>query len=70
MSAQQQEGLDGVLAALDVLIQALSLAKDACSIPPAQAAFGSASVVLTKIRVLFPLLNEGGPLTRTPSRAR
>ena len=50
-SPQQPKGRDGVLSALDVLIQALNLAKDSCGIPPAQVAFGSASVLLSMIRV-------------------
>jgi hypothetical protein len=54
-SSQQQKGRDGVLSTLDVSIQALNLAKDSCGIPPAQIAFGSASVLLTMIRVCFLL---------------
>ena len=49
-SSQQQKGRDGALSTLDVFIQALSLAKDTCGIPPAQIAFGSATVLLTMIR--------------------
>jgi hypothetical protein len=55
-SSQQQKGRDGVLSTLDVSIQALNFAKDSCGIPPAQIAFGSASVLLTMIRVCFLLL--------------
>ena len=55
-SSQQSKGRDGALSALDVLIQALNLAKDTCGIPPAQVALGSASVLLTMIRVHFPLI--------------
>ena len=52
---QQSKGRDGLLSTLDVLIQALSVAKDACSaIPPAKIAIASASVLLTMIRVCFP----------------
>ena len=46
---------DGVFSTLDGFIQVLSIAKDACGIPPAQAAFGAASALLTTIRVRFPL---------------
>jgi hypothetical protein len=53
-SSQQPKGRDGVLSALDVLIQALNVAKDACGIPPAQIALGSASALLTMIRVPPP----------------
>jgi hypothetical protein len=57
-SPQQQKGRDGVLTALDVLIQTLNIAKDACGIPPAQVALGSASVLLTIIRVRFSLFRQ------------
>ena len=46
-SSQQPKGRDGVLSALDVFIEALNLAKDT---------FGAASILLTMIRVCFPLL--------------
>jgi hypothetical protein len=55
-SSQQLKGRDGVLTALDLLIQSLNVAKDACGIPPAQIAFSSASVLLTMIRVRLSLL--------------
>ena len=49
---QRSKGRDGVLSALSVAIDALNLAKDTSSgIPPAQAAFGSVSILLTMIRV-------------------
>ena len=54
--SQPQEGRDRVLPTLDVFIQVLNIAKDACGIPPAQIAFGSASVLLAMIRVRFPIL--------------
>ena len=57
-TSQRPEGRDHVLPTLDVLIQVLSIAKDTCGIPPAQVAFGSASVLLTMIRVRSPLLRE------------
>jgi hypothetical protein len=57
-SSRRQKGLDGVLTTLNVSIQALDIAKEACGIPPAQIALGSASVLLTMIRVCFPLLCE------------
>jgi hypothetical protein len=55
-ASQQQKGRNVVLPTLDVFIQALNIAKDACGIPPAQIALGSASTLLTMIRVRFPLL--------------
>ena len=50
-SSPQPKGRDGVLTTLNVFIQALDIAKDACGIPPAQVALGSASTLLTMIRV-------------------
>ena len=52
-SPQRPKGRDSALAALDVFIQGLNLAKDTCGIPPAQIALGSASVLLTMIRARF-----------------
>ena len=49
--SQRPKGRDGLLSTLDVLIQALSLAKDTCGIPPAQIAIGSANALLSMIRV-------------------
>jgi hypothetical protein len=55
-TSQPQKGRDVVLPTLDVSIQVLNIAKDACGIPPAQIALGSASTLLTMIRVRFSLL--------------
>ena len=62
-TSQPHKGPDVVLPTLDVFIQALSLAKDTCGIPPAQIAFGAASILLTMIRARFPSLSENEPLT-------
>ena len=48
------KGRDRTISALDGFIQVLDLAKDACGIPPAQAAFGAANILLTMIRARFP----------------
>jgi hypothetical protein len=50
-TSQRQKGRDRALPALDAVIQVLSLAKDSCGIPPAQAVFGVASALLATIRV-------------------
>ena len=63
-SSQRPKGRDGVISALDVFIQTLGIAKDACGIPPAQIAFGSAGVLLTMIRVRSPLLGEEDKLLK------
>ena len=55
--SQQTTGRDGVLTTLDLFIQALNIAKDACGIPPAQVALGSASILLTMIRARFSLFH-------------
>jgi hypothetical protein len=54
MASTSQQPRDRVLPALDVFIQVLNIAKDSCGIPPAQVAFGSASTLLTVIRVRPP----------------
>ena len=64
LASQPQKGRDVVLPTLNVFIQALNIAKDACGVPPAQIALGSASTLLTMIRVRFPLLCEDEPLTQ------
>jgi hypothetical protein len=61
---QPQTGRDVVLPTLDVLIQALNIAKDACGIPPAQIVLGSASALLIMIQVHVSLLCEDEPLTQ------
>jgi hypothetical protein len=63
-TSQRPTARDHVLPTLDVCIQVLDVAKDTCGIPPAQVAFGSASVLLTTIRVRSPLPREEKPLTR------
>ena len=50
-STSKTTGHDGVLLMRDSLILALGIAKDACGIPPAQAAFASATAILMTIRV-------------------
>ena len=55
-TSHRVKGRDLALPTLDVLIQALNVAKDACGIPPAQIALSSAGTLLTMIRVRFPLL--------------
>ena len=61
-TSQRPEGHDGVLQTLDVFIQVANTAKDTCGIPPAQVAFGSASALLTVIRVRFLLQFKDGLL--------
>ena len=62
-SSQQKKGRDGVLKTLDLFIQTLNIAKDACGVPPAQVALSSASTLLTMIRVRFSLFREEKVLT-------
>jgi hypothetical protein len=63
--SQSQKARDVALPTLDVFIQALNIAKDACGIPPAQIALGSASTLLAMIRVRPPysLANTNRGLT-------
>ena len=57
---QRPKGRDRVLSSLNVAIDALNLAKDVSAIPPAQAAFGAVSALLTMIRVHLHLFCGGG----------
>ena len=59
--SQRPKGRDGVISTLDLVIQGLTLAKDTCGFPPAQAALGAASVLLTMIRVRSFIFHRGGP---------
>jgi hypothetical protein len=65
MASTSQQPKYRVLPTLDVFIQVVNIAKDTCGIPPAQVAFGSASVLLTMIRVRSPLLREDEPLAKS-----
>lgn len=51
--SQQPKEKDGVLSALNVVIDGLNLAKEAASVTPAKAVFGSVAVLLAMIRVSF-----------------
>ena len=51
--SKRPKGRDGVLSLLNVAIDGLNLAKELSSVTPAQAAFGSVTVLLTMIRVSF-----------------
>ena len=66
MASTSQQPVDRVVPTLDVLIQVLNIATHACGIPPAQIAFGSASVLLVMIRVRFSPYDEDKLLTPLP----
>ena len=51
--AQRPKRRDNVLSTLNMTIEVLNLAKEASSITPAKAAFGSVSAILAMIRVRF-----------------
>jgi hypothetical protein len=51
LKPKQPKGRDRALSTLDVFIQALDLANNACGIPPAKIAFGTTRVLLATIRV-------------------
>ena len=51
--SQPTKGQNGVLSSLNVAIEVLNIAKDVSGIAPAQAVFGSVSILLTMIRVRF-----------------
>jgi len=49
--SQRSKGRDRTLSSIDVAIEAMNLAKEASSITPAKAVFGTVSVLLAMIRV-------------------
>ena len=61
--SQPQKGHDTALSKLGIAIDALNFAKDVCSFPPAQAAFGAAAFLLTTIRVRGLRFRDDGSLT-------
>jgi len=52
---QRPKGQDGVLSSLNMAIDVLNLAKEVSSITQTKAVFGSVSILLTMIKVRFPL---------------
>ena len=55
--SQRSKGRDGAISALNTAIEALDLAKIS-NVTQAKAVFGSASILLTTIRVYFPLSSD------------
>ena len=49
--SQRPKGRDGTTSSLNIAIEALNLAKEAASVTPAKAVFGSVSILLTMIKV-------------------
>ena len=56
--SQKSKGRENYLSLLNVSIEAVNVAKDAVSGTPAQAAFSTAAVLLTMIRVSFLLFRD------------
>jgi len=54
-NSQRPKGRDGAISSLNVAIEGLNLAKELSGVTPAKAVFGSASVLLTMIRVCLLL---------------
>ena len=55
--SRQPKGRDNTVSALNVAVDALNLAKEASSITPAKAVFGTVTIILTMVKVgllLFP----------------
>jgi len=51
INSQRPTGKDGAISSLNVAIEGLNLAKELSGVTPAKAVFGSASALLTMIRV-------------------
>lgn len=66
---QRPKRRDGAISSLNVASDVMSIAKEALSMAPAKAAFGSVGIILTMIRVSFLQVYVGQPQTdvrRTP----
>ena len=57
-NSQQPRERNGVLSSLNMAIEGLNLAKELASATPAKAVFGSVAILLTMIRVSFPLFRD------------
>jgi len=57
-NSQRPKGRDGTISSLNIAIEGLNLAKEISSVTPAKAVFGSASVLLTMIKVRFLFRDE------------
>ena len=53
--SQRRKRLDGNLSLLNVAIEVMNLAKEVSSVTPAKAVFGSVSILLTMVKVRFPV---------------
>jgi len=53
---QRPKHRDVALSSLNAAVETLNLVKESASVTPAKAIFGTVSVVLTMIRVSFPLV--------------
>jgi len=63
--SQQPKGRDGVISSLNIAIEGLNLAKEVSSVAPAKAVFGSASILLTLVKVCFVLFCDEVAQTHT-----
>jgi len=63
--SQRPKGKDQTISSLNVAIEGLNLAKEVSSITPAKAVFGSASILLTMIKVSFLLFCDDVTQTHT-----
>jgi len=59
IKAQEQKRRDNILSSLNAAVESLNLAGGISDIIPAKAVFGTVSVILTTIRVSFPLVYVG-----------
>lgn len=57
-NSRQQNFRDNSLSPLDVAIEAMNLAKEGSGLMPAKAVFGNVSILLTTIKVDFPLFSD------------
>jgi len=63
--SQRPKTRDGVISSLNIAIEGLNLAKEVANITPAKAVFGSASALLTLIKVCFLFFCDEATQTHT-----
>jgi hypothetical protein len=56
--SKRQKRRDNAISLLDAAIETMNLAKEISSVTPAKAVFGTVGVLLTMIRVRFPLFSD------------
>lgn len=70
IDSQRPEGREGGILALNAAVEAMNLAEKTSSTALPKTVFGSVSILLTLIRVCFPLFYNGLPQIYTQPRTQ